>query len=103
LCRQLLSIYLGCVRFSNAACREGRFAGDTAATTRSLSDARETDPQFDANVKNENCTERREDEAGRVKAFVCRRHEQMSYGSAKDRADHTEHDGPDKEHMHVQH
>jgi len=92
---------------------ECRSAADTAGPTppaffrrnsaKALSDARETDPEFNANVQDNNCTQRREDEAGRVKAFVCGRYEQVSYGSAKDRADNTEHDGPDEEHVHVQH
>ena len=68
------------------------FPSDSA---KALSDARETDPQFDANVQDNNCTQRREDEAGGVKAFVCGRHEQMSYGSAKDRADNPKNDGPE--------
>jgi hypothetical protein len=52
------------------------------------------DPEFDANVEEKNCAQRREDEAGRVKPFACRRREQMSYGPAKDAADDAEHDGP---------
>ena len=69
----------------------------------SLSDAREMDPQFDANEQDKNCTQRREDKAGRVKALACRRREQVSYGPAENAADDTEHDRPEEGHMYVHH
>lgn len=59
------------------------------------------DAQFNANEKNNNCTQRREQEAGGVKAWVCRWREHVRHGPAEDRADDTEDDGPEDGHMYV--
>jgi len=68
-----------------------------------LSDTREPDPQFDANVQDNDCAQRRQDNASRMKPFAARRREQMRYSPAKEAADDTEHNGPEEEHVHVQH
>jgi len=70
---------------------------------KALSNAREMDAEFDAKEQDKNCTQRREDETGRVKASGCRRREHVRYGPAEDGADDTEHDGPEDGHMHVHH
>ena len=57
--------------------------------------------QFVANEQNNNRTERRDDETGRVKASVYRRREHVRYSPAQDGADDTEHDGPKDGHMDV--
>jgi len=61
------------------------------------------DPQLNASEQDKNCTQCRQDEAGRVKALVCRRREHVSHGPADDGADDTEHDRPEDGHMHVHH
>lgn len=61
------------------------------------------DAQFVANEQNKNCTQRRKNEAGRMKAFICRSREQVRYGSPDDRTDDTEHDGPENGHVYVHH
>ena len=76
------------------------FRGDP---TKALSDAGKTDVQFNANVEDKNCTQRREDEAGRMKTSAYRRREHVTYEPADDGADDTEHDGPEDRHMHVHH
>ena len=59
------------------------------------------DPQFDTNEQDNNCAQRREDNARRVKPSACWRREHVSYGPAQDAADDAEHDGPEKSHVHV--
>ena len=57
--------------------------------------------QFDADEQDKNCTQRRQNNARRVKASTCWRRENVSYGPAQDTANDAEHDGPEKGHVHV--
>ena len=59
------------------------------------------DVQFDTNEQHNNCSQRGEQDTGRVKPFVCRRREQVRYGTAKYGADDAEHDRPENGHVHV--
>ena len=70
---------------------------------KSLSNAREMDAKFDAKKQNKDCTQRGEDEAGRMKASAYWRREHVGDGPAEDGTDDTEDDGPEDGHMDMHH